>query len=658
MSNAMFYTGLSGLTVAQESLVTTGHNTANVNTPGYRRQTTNISSSGGTLQPSVGFFGAGAHSTSVTRSYDAFLAKQLYQAQASNESLSTYLSQISQVDDMLANPTAGLAPLIQNFFGTVQGMANLPADPAARQQMINAGQTMTNQFRSMSKQLIDLNTGVNQQIEGNIEQINVYADRIGSLNKQISLLTGFGDGQKPNDLLDQRDQLVNSLGKLIGTKVVVQDGGQYNVFIGNGQTLVLGNIAYQLQAVSSAVDPSRIAVAVTGASGTSTELKDSALTGGALGGLLQFRRDTLMVAENSVGRLAIVLADTFNAQHHLGVDLNGTLGTDFFSQASPATLANGRNKGNLVLDAVFANPGQLSVSDYTVEVTAGGNFNLTRLSDKTLLGTYTAAQMAAGITFDGLTLQSGAGAALPGDSYVIQPTRAGARDIDVLVLDPADVAAAAPIVTGNTAGNKGSGVINAGSVDINYLATPLAGTKTLTYAAGPNTLTIAPATAGTVTVTLPNGSPAPGSPFASGAAVTYTPGATINFDGITLTLSGTPANGDTFTVKPNVGGVSDGRNALMLTALQQQKTLNGNATYNDAFAQLVSTVGNRTRQVDIAHAAQTSLVAQIRFADQSATGVNQDEETANLLMFQQMYQANAKVIQTASTIFDAVLGIH
>ncbi|MBW8721571.1 MAG: flagellar hook-associated protein FlgK, partial [Polaromonas sp.] len=443
-----------------------------------------------------------------------------------------------------------------------------------------------------------------------------------------------------------------------GTKVVVQDGGQYNVFIGNGQTLVLGNVAYQLKAVTSAVDPTRTSVAVVGASGTAIEVKDSSLTGGALGGLLQFRNDTLTVAQNSIGRMAIALSDTFNAQHKLGVDLNGALGQNFFTQSSPSVLSNGMNQGNLLLDATFSNTAQLTTSDYTVEVNAGGNYVLTRLSDKQVLspaGGYTNANFP--LTFDGITLSQviPVGAAQPGDSFLIQPTNSGARNLDVLVTDVAQVAAAAPIVTGNVSSNKGSGVIGGSSVNAAYLATPLAGAVTLSYATATTTLSGFPALS-PVTVTLPNGT---ATTYAAGAPVPYTSGAAISFDGITVTLSGAPANGDTFTIAPNAGGVSDGRNALLLGALEGQKTIGGStATFNDAYAQLVSNIGNKTRQVDIANAAQTSLVAQIRFADQSATGVNQDEETANLLIFQQMYQANAKVIQTASTIFDAVLALR
>jgi flagellar hook-associated protein 1 FlgK len=658
----MFYTGLSGLNAAQAALVTTGHNTANVNTVGYSRQSAQIATAGGTYRASVGFFGNGAKVVDVTRSYDAYLASQLNTAVSLNQSLSTYYTQISQIDNLLANQKAGLAPQLQSLFTNIQAVANTPADPAARQQMISSAQATANQFRSMDQYLTGLNSSTNDQISGTVEQINTYAEQIASLNKQVAVYSNGTGGQAPNDLLDQRDLLVNQLGLLVGTKLVVQDGGQYNITIGNGQTLVLGDSATKLAAVRSAADPSRIAIAAVNAAGRAVELPDSMLSSaGMLGGLLQFRNETLIPAQNSLGRMAIAMSDTFNAQHKLGVDLNGALGADFFSQASPAVLSNNRNTGNLVLTPSFSDTNQLTTSDYRLDVGAGPSYTLTRLSDnKTipLAAGFPGAAPADTTTFDGVTLTLASGAGAPGDSFLIQPTRSGARDLAVLVTDPAKIAAASPIVTGSTAANQGSGKISAGKVDAAYPGTPLAAKVTLTYDAATGQLSGFPAGAA-VTVTRADGTPDPSSPYAPGAPVTYTPGATMSFNGISVTLSGTPANGDTFTIDKNNGGVSDGSNALLLGGLQNQKTMgNGTASFNDAYAQLVSSVGNKARQIQIAGSAQTSLAVQISAAQQSVSGVNKDEEAMNLLMYQQMYQANAKVIQTASAMFDAVLAIN
>jgi len=655
MANSLFFTGLSGLNAAQAALVTTGHNTANVNTPGYSRQMAQVVSAGGTYTPSVGFFGNGAQVVNVTRSYDQFLSSQLNQAQSTNQALSAYSTQINQINNLLANQTTGLAPMLQTMFKGVQAVANTPADSAARQQLISSGQALANQFRTMSQVLTGLSANVNDQISGSIDQINTYATQIASINKQIALLSNAAGGQAPNDLLDQRDSLVNSLGQLVATKVVVQDGGQYNVFIGTGQTLVLGDNASTLKAVTSAADPSRTSVALVNAAGVAVEMQDSVISGGSLGGLMQFRNQTLGDAQNALGRMAIGLADTFNAQHKLGIDLNGAAGQDFFSQASPAATANSRNTGNLLVTPSFSDTSQLTTSDYRVDyvnVAGTPQYSVTRLSDNKVLGSYASLP----VTFDGVSLQATSGTPQIGDSFLVQPTRTGARDLTVTVTDPSKIAAASPIVTGKTATNQGSASISAGKVDASYLPAPLAGPLTLKYdsTTAPASLSGFPAGAA-VTVTNPDGTVVN---YAAGAAVAYTDGASYSFNGISATISGKPVNGDTFTIGPNTGGVSDGSNALLLGALQNKKTLaGGTASYTGAYAQLVSSIGNKANQITIANTAQTSLAAQIKSAQQSVSGVNQDEETANLLMYQQMYQANAKVIQTASTMFDAILGI-
>ncbi|MDH6184125.1 flagellar hook-associated protein FlgK [Polaromonas sp. CG_23.6] len=631
MSNSMFYTGLSGLNAAQAALVTTGHNTANVNTPGYNRQTAQIASAGGANTPGVGFFGNGAKVVDVSRSYDQFLTSQLNQAQSASQSLTTYSTQISQIDNLLANQTAGLAPQLQTLFSHVQAVANNPADPSARQQLISSSQALANQFRSMDQYLTGLNANVNDQVSGSVDQINTYAQQIASLNKQVALIGTTSGGQAPNDLLDQRDQLVSDLGQLVGTKVMVQDGGQINVYMGNGQALVLGDQATRLAAVSSAGDPGRIAVATVNAAGKTVEMQDSLLSGGSLGGLLQFRSETLAPAQNALGRMALSLADTFNAQQKLGMDLNGAMGTDFFSQATPGVIPNGKNAGGGTLVPRFSDISKLTTSDYRVDVTGASSFTVSRLSDNTVVNPDSTTG-----AYDGVTLTLG-GTAVAGDSFLLQPTRAGARDLTVRISDPAKVAAALPIITGNTAGNQGSGAITAGTVEAPY-GSPAeldSAGVTLTYDSSTNELS-----------------------GLSGGPVIYKPGEPIRFNGITVTISGAPAHGDTFTIAKNTGGVSDGGNALLLGALQNKKTLDdGTASVSDAYRQLVSTVGNKARQVQIANTAQASVTTQIRSAQQSVSGVNQDEETANLLMFQQMYQANAKVIQTASTLFDTVLGI-
>jgi flagellar hook-associated protein 1 FlgK len=653
MSGNLFFTGLSGLNVARTSLMTTAHNTANVYTTGYSRQVAEVATNAAVATGS-GYVGTGAGVTTISRSYDRYLTAQLATAQSSSAALNSYGTEINRIDSLLADKTSGISVLMQTFFTAVQGVANTPADSAARQQLISSAQSLSNKFRATDQYLSDLNGSVNDQISGSVSQINTYSSKIASLNQQISMMTAVAGGQPPNDLLDQRDQLVSDLSQIVDVKVLEQDNGKYNVFMGNGQSLVTGDQAATMKAVPSAADPTRTTVALVGIAGNVSELGSDVITGGSLGGLMNFRTQTLIPAQNAIGRLAMAVSGAFNEQHGLGVDLNGALGTDFFTTATPGVFSNAKNTGNMVLSGVVTDTNKLSTSDYSVQVSnvAGTlNYSVTRLSDKQSMGTFTSFP----ISFDGVSLTQASGTAQAGDSFLVQPTRTGARDMDVLVLDPAKVAAASPIVTGNGAGNQGSGKLGKATVDPTYPATPLAANLTLSYDSATGTLSGFPATSA-VTVTLANGT---ATTYAAGAPVPYTAGAQISFDGLSMAMTGTPANGDTFNIGKNSGGVSDGSNALLLGALQRQTTMgNGTTTFNGAYSQLVSEVGNKAMEIKVATKTQESVTSQIKASQQSISGVNQDEETANLLMFQQMYQANAKVIQTASTIFDAILGIR
>jgi len=653
MSGSLFFTGLSGLNVARTALMTTAHNSANVYTAGYSRQVAEVATNAA-IGTGSGYVGTGAGVTTISRSYDRYLTAQLASAQSSSAALNAYGTEINRVDSLLADKTAGISVLMQGFFTAVQGVANTPADSAARQQLVSSAQSLSNKFRSTDQYLSDLNASVNDQITGSVSQINTYSIRIASLNKQISMMSAVAGGQPPNDLLDQRDQLVSALSQIVDVKVLEQDNGKYNVFMGNGQSLVTGDQAATVKAVQSAADPTRTTVALVGLAGNVSELGEDVITGGSLGGLMSFRAQTLIPTQNAIGRLAMAVSAEFNNQHKLGVDLNGALGTDFFNSATPGIFSNARNGGNLVLSGSVTDTSQLSTSDYSVQVTdvAGTlNYTVTRLSDEQSMGTYTTFP----ISFDGVSLSQAGGTAQNGDSFLVQPTRTGARDMDVRVLDPAKVAAASPIITGNSAGNQGSGKLGAATVDAGYLATPLAANVTLSYDAATGSLSGFPATSA-VTVTLADGT---STAYPAGSAVPYTAGAQISFDGIAMTMTGTPANGDTFTIGKNSGGVSDGSNALLLGALQRKAAVgNGATTFNGAYSQLVSEVGNKAMEIKVATKTQESVTSQIKASQQSISGVNQDEETANLLMYQQMYQANAKVIQTASTIFDAILGIR
>ena len=631
-TGSIFNIGVSGLNAAQASLAVTSHNIANAGTDGFHRQ----SAVQGTETPQgsgAGFFGRGVEVETVRRAYSQFLDNAVLTAQAQGSYLDTYNSQISQIDNLLADPSAGLSPALQSFFSSVQDVASNPSSVPSRQAMITQGQVLSARFQALDTQLTQMRTGVNQQLTDTVTQINAKAQSIAQLNEQIRTVQSNAT-QPPNDLLDKRDQLVADLNQLVKTSVVKQSDGSYSVFVGNGQTLVLGNQAYALSAAASAADPKDYSISYI-ANGATIPISTSTLQGGALGALLDFRSQSLDTAQNNLGRVAIVLAQTFNDQHELGQDLNGNLGQAFFNVPAGQVVTNANNTGTAVINTTDSSVGALTGSDYRLSFNAG-TWTLTRLSDNTTSTFATFPQ-----TVDGVTLSLASGAAANGDSYLIQPTRNGARDISVAIADTSLVAAAAPIRASAAAANTGDGKITAGSV--NAPPPPNANLQ--------NAVTITFTSATTFDVT--------GAGTGNPTGVAYTSNGNITYNGWTVQITGTPAAGDVFTIGPNTAGVADNRNALLLAGLQTVNTVaNGTANYQSAYSLIVSSIGNRANDIKVQSTAQTALVQQTTAAQQSLSGVNLDEEAANLIRFQQAYQANGKVIQIASTLFSTILGIN
>ncbi len=620
--------GISALAAAQAGLVTTGQNISNANTAGYHRQQI-VQSASTPLQTGSGFLGQGVQVDTVKRVYSQFLDQQVNQAQGQASYYTTYQTQLSQIDNLLGSSGSGVAPALQNFFQSVSAVSANASDMPTRQSMVSSASALVTQFNSMAAQLTSMRGGVNSQIASTVSQVNTCAQQIAAINGQI-LAAQQNPGQPPNDLLDQQGALVSQLNQLVGANVVNNSDGTINVSIGNGQSLVTGSQVMKLTAAASTADPQNMAVGVA-TGGATVWLDSSTLQGGSLGGLMTFRDKDLTQAQNSLGLVATGLAQTLNNQQQLGQDLNGAPGVNLFTLPSPVVLGNTNNSGTAVVTASVSAAGALSGSDYRLTYT-GANYTLTRLSDNTTT-TYASLPQ----TVDGLTISSTAGAAA-GDSYMIEPTRNAAAGIAMNVTNPAQIAAAAPIIGGAANANTGSGVISAGSVN----APP-----------PPNANLLQPVT---ITFTSPTTFNVTGTGTGNPGGVSYTAGANITYNGWTVKISGAPAVGDSFTVSANSSGTADGRNALLMSGLQTQNTLaNGTTTFQGAYAQMVSAVGNQAQQVNTTATAQTALVSQATQAQQSLSGVNLDEEAANLLQYQNAYQAAAKMIATAQTLFQTIL---
>ena len=539
MGSSILNIGKSALNAAQVGISVAGHNIANASTPGYSRQEI-VQTAALSQKFGFGFLGQGTDISQVKRQYNDILTTQLNSAQSTSSANSAYLNQMSQIDNVLADASAGLSPAFQQFFASVQGLSSNPSDIASRQAVIASAESLVNRFADIGGRLEELSSGVNAQLTTYTEQVTSYATQISKLNITISKALAADSTNAPNDLMDQRDLMISELNKLVKTDVQPQQDGSYNLMIGNGIPLVIGSRSYGLKTVNSSVDPSRLEVAYV--SNITTELSDKSVTGGAIGGLLQFRKNSLDDVQNQLGQIATVFAATFNAQHQLGYDATGTAGTAFFSVPSPQAFGHVNNSVGATLTTSITDATALTGSDYRIQYD-GANYNITRLSDSTVQTFGSLPQ-----TVDGLSIN---GTLTAGDAFTIQPTRNSATALTVLITDVNKIAAA----------------------DV-------------------------------------------------------------------------------------AGGSTNNRNALLLADLQNSGTLNNNSvSYESAFAKIVSAVGNKTNELTVTAAAAEALLVHTQAAQQSESGVNLDEEAANLLRYQQAYQAAGKVMQIANELFDVLLTI-
>lgn len=540
---SIFSIGLSGLNAARVGYDTVSNNVSNVYTPGYNREVMVLTGKAA---------GGGVRVADVPRRFDAFVARQLNGVNSKTSALDAYKTQIEQIDNLLADEDAGLAPLMQDFFASVSDLASAPSDPAARQGVIGNADILSAQFRSFDQYLSDMGQSLDGQLQSEVTQINNLTQQVAKLNERINAAQARS-GEAPNRLLNQRDHLVAELSKHMDVRSHVQDDGSYFIATGKGRPLVAGTQQFDLVVMRDSANPTQMAIGYQDPSGNTLELDDSAIGGGALGGLLQFRDEALIPTRNKLGQLAAAFAMGVNAVQQQGVDLQGNAGQDMFDIGQPMAYTNADNTGSATLDVAFdpASLDALGSSDYALSYdAAGGQFEVTRVATgESFTVTPDAANQ---LHFGGVTVTVDNPANLAdGDRFLVLPTRQAADGIQNRIADTRDIAAASAV--------------------------------------------------------------------------------------------GEPGNNE---------------NALAMEALQRQTLVGGDASFSGAYASLVSDVGSRTNIVQVNLEAQQGLSQQLTQVQQSESGVNLDEAAVNLVRYQQFYRANAKVIQTASTILDTILRLN
>jgi len=623
-------TSVSGLLAFQQALDVTSNNISNSSTPGYSVENIELAE-----QPGVGtgggFFGNGVDVQSITRSYDEMLASQVRSSQSSYSSFSTLSTQAAQIDNMLSSSSTGLTATLQSFVNSLQSLSTEPASTAQRQVVISQAQALTTELQSYQSQLETQGNDLESQIGTTVGQINTIATNIASLNGQIAAASG--SGQTPNQLMDQRDALVDQLSQYVSVNAVTQSNGEMDIYIGSGQPLVTDGSTQTLTATPDPNDATESDIGIAGGNGSVTNIT-SEINGGTLGGLLTTRSQVLDPTENALGQIAVGLATVMNQQQASGMDLTGAQGQPMFGVGNPQVLASTNNTGTATLDTTISNLGDLTTDDYKLSYsgTAWEMQDTSTGASVTLTGTGTSADP---LEADGMSIVVN-GTPNTGDNFVINPTAGAVDGMSVLLTSPSQVAAASLGTSSGATANTGTGTISTPSI-----------TDPTTWTSGTYTVSFTDATDYQVT-------DSGGNVVTSG---TYTSGSPISFNGEQVSISGSPASGDTFTVAANTNANSgDNTNVLAMIADVNSSVLDGGTTsLNDAANNLVSATGVLTQQAQANATAQQSVNQSATDARSNLSGVSLDDEAAKMLQYQQAYQACAQMIQASQTIFNSLI---
>ena len=679
--------GMSGLHAAKTKLSVTGHNITNVNTPGYTRQDTVQ----GTRTPQfsgAGYIGTGTSLLDVRRSYNEFLTTQVRSSTSLNSDVVAYKSQIDQLDSLLAGSSTGITPSMDAFFSATQAAAEDPSNIPARQLVISEAEGLARRFNDLYDTINTQNSSINKQLVTSTEQINRLAQTIGGLNDAIA--NAGANGSQPNDLLDARDEAVRQLSTYVGVNVVVQDDNTFNVSLGSGQPLVVGNTVNQLQAVPGRGDPNTFEIDFV--SGGSRQNITSTLSGGEVGGLLRYREDALKPSVNALGRLALSISEEVNTQLGQGLDLKGQVGSNLFKDINDPSLTGLRvrpvaaNTSNVSGDMRITDTSVLTTSDYRLDFD-GSNYSARRLSDGAEMTVTQGADGALSFT-DSAGRDQGfsitlSGTPAAGDQFVLEPTRRGAAGISA-ELDQADqLAFAGPFKGEADLQNKGTGKITQPSLEgfTDNSTPPLAGLSRdalaavsqvgMRFDAASNAMVVdTPLPPGvTVTMLTADGQTVPGG-VTPGQSNDLKYSIEVNVGGVqqsftvSQSISGRPENGDKFSIDFNKNGVSDNRNALKLADLQNKQVVgvdpnsansNSGMNFNNGYGDMVERVGTLTAQARRDDVATGAILQQSTDSRNSVSAVSLDEEAANLIQFEQYYNASAQVIQVARTLFDTLI---
>ncbi|MBB4843597.1 flagellar hook-associated protein 1 FlgK [Paucibacter oligotrophus] len=657
---ALLSIGIRAMFANQAALQTVGQNIANANTPGYSRQSVVLTTPDGQYT-GAGYFGKGVAVQTVERSYNAFLSKNAATTQATAYMDSTRASSLHQLEKLFPPGEQGIGNAAGQFLNAMVDVASRPGDPSARQVVLGRAGELAARFASAGQQLVDMQAGVVSDLRANVDVVNQLTQQIAAANDQVARANG--SGHTPNDLLDKRDELIARLSQYIQVTTLPASDGTVGVFIGGGQRLVLGSNAQALSVTPDPYDSNRAQVSISESNGN-RPLDTSILTGGSITALLQYQNIDLQDAKNLLGQMAAAFSARVNDQQALGLDLSNPpgKGPPIFAVGTPRSLPAATNLRNP--DGSFAvnvgvtinNPKQLQASSYKLQADPAnpGSYQITRLSDG-LVRT-----VAEGDSVDGFKFSLGGATPAPGDSFLLEPVSQAATNMKRSLDQATGIAAASPLTAKTEASNKGTMTVDS-MYAVNSNVDPSRAPIKIAFGDAD------PADASKVlyTLTLADGTIYNGS-WKAGQPIGNTPNASPPIDlGFELKLNGLPRKDDQITVEATKFTSANNGNAKAFLNIQTETfvgqrlqadgSLTQGATINDAYASAMSDIGSRVQGATYLSSVSTSVAANAEAARSGQAGVNLDEEASRLMQYQQGYQAAAKVLQAAQSIFDELL---
>ncbi len=665
--------GVQALNANQLALDITGQNIANVNSPGYTRQEVQF---GTRAAPELG-----VEVETIARVADSFATRQLWTDTAASKGSDAFVFFANQLDDSLANEATSVSAAMDEFFSALQTGVDDPSSIPNREVVLAQADALVRRFNSLDSFMDRQNSDITTKVDGMVSQASQLAKQIADLNEKVSF--AVVRDEPANELKDQREELVRQLSEIVGvTTQSTGENGDINIFIGNGQPLVIGNNASALSVRGGDPDPDDLQVMVEVA-GRTIEVGDEISTG-EVGGLLTYRDEVLVPAWNELGRLAIVFSDTMNTMHKAGMDLDNEQGINMFDDLSQVgdfrTFTENQSTMAKNPSVIFTDTSKLKASDYTITFTESDQFVIVRESDgrQFTLSDFNQdnsdpvnqadmtyfADPAGGslrINLDGMTLNlETTDGFIKGDKFLVKPVRNGGEELELNLTSGRQLAFASPVRGSSSVDNSGVAQIAAVTVtdpkDLTFATTSgqLSPPVEIVFNAG------TPTTFNVLDVTDPN-NPQPyllnsTTPSTALTGITYTSGQPIQLNGFSVTIEKQPDAGDRFSFVYNTDGTSDNSNVLSISDLQNAKTVDG-SSYQDTYGLLVERVGTETSVAQLNAQANETVLKNAQSVRDGISGVNLDEEAANIIKFQQAYQAAAQLISTSRSLFDTLLSV-